>query len=56
MVMLTPSPLRPFPELIHTGAIQERTEQPWPGARFLLFCPNYCVASCAEISFSGFRA
>lgn len=35
---------------------KKKTEQLWPTARFLLFCPNYCVASCAEIGFSGFRA
>lgn len=36
--------------------VRKKTEQLWPAARFLLFCPNYCVASCAEIGFSGFRA
>lgn len=52
-----PPPLTSLPRTnTRVLLVRKKTEQLWPTARFLLFCPNYCVASCAEIGFSGFRA
>lgn len=54
------SPFTPLSRAKYTGAIiQERTSQLWPTARFFFCCPNYCVASYAEIlksASSAFRA
>lgn len=55
MAMLTPLTSLPRTNT-RVLLVRKKTEQLWPAARFLLFCPNYCVASCAEIGFSGFRA
>lgn len=45
-------PSSPFPRANTQVLLFGKPGLLWPAVRFLLFCPNYCVASYAETGFS----
>lgn len=45
-----------FPELIHRCYYLRKNWSALANSKVFLFCPNYCVASHAEIGFSSFQS